>query len=206
MNKLIGLLFFFMCLGCNNKPTCNVNPKVLKTNDSIIALYKLERGDSMFLKRMEEPKLESSKEEEIYRFTIRTTFGNTYIYKINKKADNYFITSKSYLNYKDDDLKHERRIMVNRLGKEQKKIISPENWITIKNSLDALNFWNFPVIEKNPPLYLGEGYIIEGYTSKKNECTNRNYHIVLRVCPNDSTLYKSIFNKVIKLAKNQKHN
>jgi hypothetical protein len=85
------------------------------------------------------------------------------------------------------------------LSKERKTLLSAQNWTAIKKSLDAIHFWRLPVRD-NQYFLDGVIYLAEGYTSKKNECTGRNYHAVARTSPADSTLYKSLFNQIEELA------
>jgi hypothetical protein len=198
---LITSSFLIACMGCNNKPNCNLDTKVLKKNDSLIAVLKSRKSLYFYLNKLKEPELEFFKEEkETYRFFVLSSFGDYHSYRINKSGNKYVILSKSYFEYKEDTLQHEN-IRIDSLSKERKTILSKQNWASIKKSLDAMNFWSLPVQDKDEHSYLdGVIYLAEGYTSEKNECTGRNYHAVMRISPADSTRYKSVFKQIEELA------
>ncbi|HKX86812.1 MAG TPA: hypothetical protein VJL37_09065 [Flavobacterium sp.] len=194
---LITLSFLIACMGCNNKPNCHLDAEVLRKNDSTIAVMKSKKTLSHFLNRLQEPELASLKEEEIYRFWVLSSFGDYHSYRINKSGDSYVILSKSYFECKEDTLQH-KNIRIDSLSKERKTIVSTQDWKAIKNSLDGIHFWRLPVRYKE--YYLdGVAYIVEGYTSEKNECTGRNYHAVARISPADTTRYKLVFEQIEKL-------
>jgi hypothetical protein len=193
MNKILILLFILtFILGCQNKAKCNLDNQILKSNDSIILKVKSDKTLTKLLVKMEDTQLEASKNES-YRFMILGAWGGKQFYKIVNDSDNITIASKGYWNYYDD-------IEVDSLGYENIRKIHITDWLEIKNSLDELNFWSLPVrVIDDLRVLDGASYVIEGYNTEKNECTNRNYHITARISPSDSTLYKSIFKKVIKL-------
>ncbi|MCL9805755.1 hypothetical protein NAT51_12460 [Flavobacterium amniphilum] len=198
---LISLSLLIACMGCNNKQDCNLDTEVLRKNDSLITVLKSEKSLNFYLSKLKEPELDSFKEEkETYRFLVLSSFGDYHSYRVNKSGDRYVITSKSFFRYKEDTLKH-REIRIDSLSKERKTVVSAQSWTAIKKSLDDMNFWSLPVKDKGKHYYLdGVIYFIEGYTSEKNECTGRNYHVAMRICPEDSTRYKSIFKRISKLA------
>lgn len=197
MKYITVVLLFIFFTNCRQKPICTVNAAVLKSNDSILLEVKKEKFLLHFLNKMEEPELENLN-EETYRFMIVGPFGDNRIYRIRKDNEHYVLISKSYKTFLSDSSKIEE-VRIGRLSREIKTTIQLKDWNEIKNSIDKLNFWAMPVRIKDNHYLDGTGYVIEGYTTIKNECTNRNYHATQRISPNDTTLYKSLFNQVIKL-------
>lgn len=199
MNNFLSFLFLFLILtGCQNRPDCNVNDRVLKENDSILLDVKVKKSFSIFLNKMKEPELRSFGGES-YRFIIRGPFGDNEIYRVSKGSDGYVISSKRYLGHFDKNYNWEETA-IDSLTDEKKSLIDASKWKEFKKNIDQLNFWTLPV-KINDNHYLdGTSYLIESYNSKGNECTNRFYHATVRISPNDTTLYKSLFKRVQKLS------
>jgi hypothetical protein len=171
---------------------CNLDNQVLKANDSILLKAKNDKLLSKLLAKMDEPELEFS-DNEVYRFMTFGAWGNKQFYRVVNDSDNITITSKKYWKHYDD-------IEIDSIGQEKTQKISTTDWKEIKNSLSELNFWTLPVRNYDEHYLDGTGYVIEGYNPIKNECTKRNYHVTTRTSPRDTTLYKSIFKKIFKLA------
>ena len=195
---LLGLLLFFT--GCEKKVVCHIDPKTLKSNDSILSKVKSEKSFVELLNKFKEPELESLN-RETYRFLILSSFGNYKTYRVNKISDNYVITARNYVKYFEDTISHEE-IAINRLDKKSETTISEIQWLEIKAMIDKIDFWELAV-SKNERYLDGTAYIIEGYNLEKNACTQRNYHATSRISPGDSTIYKSIFNKISKFAEHK---
>lgn len=195
---LFGLLLLFT--SCEKKVTCHIDPKTLKSNDSIISKVKSEKSFVQLLNKVKEPELETLN-RETYRFLILSSFGNYKTYRINKYSDNYIITTRNYVKYFEDTISHEE-IAINRVGKKSETTISETQWLEIKALIDKIDFWELPVSKKERYLD-GTAYIIEGYSLEKNACTQRNYHVTSRISVSDSTIYKSIFNKISKFAEHK---
>lgn len=192
MSKILKLLSLsILCVACQNKINCNLDSDILKANDSILLSLKSDTLLTQFLNKMEEPILESHN-GETYRFMILGPWGHNQICKLNKTSDNITLSSKRYWKEHND-------IEIDSLGQEITKIIKEDDWRKIKNSLDELNFWNLPVRIDDNHYLDGTGYIIEGFSSIKNECTKRNYHATARISPPDTTLYKAVFEEIIDL-------
>jgi hypothetical protein len=183
---------------CKQKSVCNLDPKLLKSNDSILSKAKKEGVFKQFLNQLKEPELETLK-QETYRFLTIGSFGDYETYRVNKNGDNYSITFKSYYKYFENPITY-KQTEIDSLTKESTINISENDWSEIKNILNKLHFWELPVRTKERYLD-GTAYIIEGYSLEKNNCTERNYHATTRTSPMDSTLYKSLFNKIIKFTK-----
>lgn len=169
-----------------------MSEKLLKSNDSILLKVKSDKIFPNFLNKMNEPKLETFK-GETYRFIIVGAFGNNEVYRINKNSNEYYINTKTYFKNLGDKT-------IDSLSKEKKIKINENNWLQIKNSIYKLNFWCLPVRINDNHYLDGTGYLIEGYNIEKNECTNRNYHATIRISPSDTTEYKKLFKKIIKLS------
>ncbi|MFM9989665.1 hypothetical protein [Flavobacterium sp.] len=147
------------------------------------------------MNKLKEPELETL-DRETYRFLILSSFGNYKTYRVNKNSDNYIIIAKNYVKYFEDTITH-KEIVINSLVKKSETAISEAQWLEVKALIDKIDFWELPV-SKNERYLDGTAYIIEGYSLEKNACTQRNYHVTSRISPNDSTIYKSIFNKISK--------
>jgi hypothetical protein len=192
MNKILTfLLTLVICSGCQNKIDCKMDADILKANDSIITKVKSDKQFSEFLTKINEPDLESL-ESETYRFLIVGAWGNIKCYRLHKNSNEHTLTFKSYWKALND-------IQIDSLGKDTKITLKIKDWNEIKNSLENINFWKSPVRMDDNHYLDGTGYVIEGYSNLKNECTNRKYHVTSRISPRDTTLYKRIFNKIEEL-------
>lgn len=196
--KLIILVFLFS--NCQQKKECNLNVDILKSNDSILSKIKSDGILKKNLNKIKEPELENLK-RETYRFMIMSSFGDYQIYRVNKNYDNYDITFKNYTKNIYDPITYEKKF-IDSLSKESSQKISENDWFEIKENLDELNFWQLP-INTNESYLDGVAYIIEAYNLEKNVCTERNYHATSRISPNDTTKYKLLFKKIIKLTKKE---
>lgn len=187
-------LLLLLCTNCKKKVSCHIDLKTLKSNDSTILKVKNEKYFVQLLKRLKEPELETLN-QETYRFLILSSFGNYKSYRLSKNSNNYIITAKNYSLYSQDTISF-KEIEINRLDKKNETVISETQWLEVKSLLDKIDFWELPV--KTNERYLdGTAYVIEGFTLEKNSCTQRNYHITSRISVKDSTMYKSIFNKIL---------
>jgi hypothetical protein len=199
MKKIFTLLILtFFLLSCQQKKVCNLNPKLLKSNDSILSKVKKEGFFKQYLNQLKEPELDTYK-QETYRFLTIGSFGDYETYRVNKNGNIYSITFKSFHKYFENPITY-KQTEIDSLTKESKINISENDWTEIKENLDKLNFWQLPV-NTNEHYLDGTAYIIEAYNLEKNYCTERNYHATSRICPKDSSLYKSIFEKIIKFTK-----
>lgn len=180
-----------MCLACQSKINCNLDSETLKVNDSILLKIKSDRVLAQFLNKMEEPLLESYK-GEVYRFMILGPWEANQIYRLMKTSDSITISSKKYWKEYND-------IEIDSLEQEITKIIKEDDWRKIKNSLNELDFWKLPVRIDDDYYLDGTGFLIEGFSSIKNNCTNRYYHATLRTWPKDTTLYRALFEQVTNL-------
>jgi hypothetical protein len=200
MAKVLTFTFFlFFCISCKRDNNCKLNHDILKFNDSVLLKATKEKPYLDFLTKMKEPKLEFLN-EEVYRFVIMEAFGNIQVYRLNKEGSRYIIRLKKYVEYVSDTINY-NEMKIDSLSNEVKKPISENDWNAIKNKLNEMNFWNLPVLGEKHLYVDGAPYFIEAYNPIKNICTNRNYHAVQRTSPNDSTKFKSIFKKIIDLAK-----
>ncbi|GGZ65270.1 hypothetical protein [Mesonia mobilis] len=166
---------------------------ILQANDSIIAKIKSDKEYSKFLTKINEPNLENL-EGETYRFLIIGPWGNSSIYRLNKNADKITLSSNKYWQEIND-------IQIDSLEKIEKINLKIKDWNKIKNLLNEINYWKSPVRINDNHYLDGTGFIIEGYSNLKNECTNRNYHATSRISPKDTTKYRGIFKKIDQLAK-----
>ena len=189
MKKAILLYLLLLIVGCTQKTDCNSNEDILKFNDSILLKSKSEKWLSKFLTYTNDSELNESK-GKTYRFMILGPWGGISSYKVSKIDDKISITEKKYWKYYND-----RRI--DSLGKERTKKLNIKDWNDLESSLNKLNFWNLPVIKKDDYRVLdGTSYIIEGYSTLTNKCTNRNYHLTNRISPSKSSEYKLLFNEI----------
>ena len=203
MTKTIILLavLFLTILSCQKKEcTCEVDPKIIIENDSLINVYindsisinpvtKIHRNE-YYWNRFNEPIL-NDQENESYRFSIVVLLADYFkVFRVEKKNSKYQLYAKEYAvatasTYREDSL-------VSSISKE----ISKAEWQSIKNTFEGNCFWTMEVSEKKQYLD-GTGWTLEGFKNGNN-CTESDYHIVYRTSP-DSSSFKSICEKIIAL-------
>lgn len=211
MNKTIILLtvFFVTILSCQKKEcACDIDPKVLIENDSIInealrrefmdydgkpfVVDSSKNHYERYWKKFDEPLLGNQKNES-YRFSISFLLYNYFkVYRVEKKNNKYKSEIKIYARCMTSGCRGDS--LVSQISKEISKI----EWQEITNVLEENCFWTMATDIKSDDNYLdGSSWSLEGFKNYNN-CTSSSFHAVGRASP-DSSGFTVICEKIMEL-------
>ncbi|MGC4104073.1 hypothetical protein [Ferruginibacter sp.] len=177
ISKILPALMVITFIGCKEeKNPCSISEAILKNidkEDSLINLPEVKKRDSIWnLKTYNEPSLITAQNDS-YRFTLASAFEGVHIYRVEKNNDHYKATIKFIADPGIEPVVKEFSIP----GK---------TWNNIVDSLAADSFWTYPSSIDRSGLD-GATWVLEGYKSKPDRCTGKNYHRLMRWSPIDST-------------------
>ena len=196
LRLIIILSIFTLFLNCKSNLDCEIDPLVIKSNDSIIS--KMESNSSGqkwwndYLRKLDEPILKKT-DKEVYRLLIYNSMKqSSKTYRIFKNWNSYKLVYKEFGNEDSDKIADE--LFVN---KEME--LSKKEWIGFQKLLQNSEFWSLPVtIDRNG--FDGTSWVLEGMNPKGNECTNRKYHLITRWQPIDTMKVMELNYKLIELS------
>ncbi len=171
-----SLFFLLISTSCRENLDCTVDQSMVHSNDSTIAALLESRRFNAYWDRIPEPQLSKSN-AETYRFIFHHERYSD-IYTLVNEGDSYQLTLKEY----------------QRLGEREKKdsllsaviaTISEDDCMMFNAALDEMKYWSTPVIDDRRVLD-GSGWALEGFMPDANNCTERTYHIVVRISPEPS--------------------
>ncbi|WP_271784860.1 WG repeat-containing protein [Aquimarina algiphila] len=181
------------------KKDCDIDYNLIKKNDSIIASFDMKTTmEARFWwnrwNNMNEPNLREATIES-YRLTIIGDAITVFRIQKNKKAMKLIeklqlATSKYRPEPEDFPPFHY----------SEKKIKASE-WNDFVELINQMNFWTMPVNIDNTVLLNNDSpfLLLEGITSELNNCTKRNYHMVIRETSMDTTNFKKFYDKIYEL-------
>jgi hypothetical protein len=178
LQVIFFLIFSLYLISCQEETNpCLLSKAVLKdiqTLDSLTKRPEIRQRDIVWMKQnYNEPSLLNAK-TETYRFIWFSSFDTTKICRIEEINGLYKLTKKVFSSHRDT------------IGSTNEFIITKNDWNSIVNNLAGLNFWTYPHKVDRKGLD-GATWILEGYKPIKDKCTLKNYHMISRWSPTDTT-------------------
>jgi len=170
------MLMLFVSCQVNTNP-CSLSDEVLQDIQKLDSTIKVPEIRKMIRDRDkinydEHSLLDAT--TETYRFMWSSSFDGTDIYRIEAINGYFKATTKSFVSHQDS------------IGTIREFNISKEDWTKIVGGFVAHNFWTYPSSIDRRGLD-GASWTIEGYKPIKDECTQRNFHLIYRWSPIDTT-------------------
>ncbi|HBC04033.1 MAG: hypothetical protein CL528_07725 [Aequorivita sp.] len=199
MNRTLIYSCFLIILfsACKTKKNCDFNTEIRKQNDSIIASLESDPEDSAwwknYLYRIDEPSLKTEKQES-YRLMIHNSMSkSSEIYRIYNKNGSYEFVSKK-LERRENGNKKDTVLQLT------KRDLTENQWNEFKSLTERTKLWNLLVAIERSGLD-GQNWVIEAQMPNKENCTEREYHVVVRWQPIDTTEFMRLSRKLIELGK-----
>ncbi len=184
------------------KNDCDIDYNLVKKNDSIIASFDLKttmeartwwnRWGSM-----NEPNLKEETTES-YRLTTIHGDGGITVIRIQKNKKTIKLIEKLQLattKYRPDP----EDIFTD----YSERNLKANEWNDFVELVNQMNFWTMPAKIDNTILVNNDSpfLLLEGITPEHNNCTKRNYHMVIRESPIDrATNFKRLYDKIYELS------
>lgn len=177
---LILLLIFSNCK--DEVCGCEVDKSTQKKNDSIITLVKENRIKHNFWGSMNEPYLDTFK-NEAYRVYVLNSFGEyRKIVRIENTGKQYQLTVKKYHDALMFGGDYDTIPCIN-----YTKPLSENQWTEITKVINGNCFWTMKSIMGNPRTCLDEGVLFIEGNNPQMKCSHlKQYHIVGGSCGVDS--------------------
>jgi hypothetical protein len=187
---ILSLIFSLLLTSCQDKNPCNLSKEFFDDQATIDSIINLPDTSSYYIRWMDaynEPSLFRAG-KETYRFIWSSSFDGQEVDRIEESNGKYKVVKKVYVNRRD------------KVGITSEFEVSRDVWNTIVSTLAKGGFWTYkPVTDR--PGFDGATWTLEGYKPVKDKCTSRNYHMVHRWSPNDST-FISMCNLFFELKEN----
>ena len=194
LKTLFTLLFIAILSSCySEKCNCPLDNETLKEN--IESFKEIEKSDSWSELGLEDY---TSFKNDTYRLIIYPSWTDSEIseYKLENGWGDPKISVNRY-----ERIDNREKTQLKKIGQTEELYLSENDWNQFDNLITKQCFWTMPVRSKS--MYLdGTGWILEVKKARKNNCSNRNYHIVSRVA--DSPEYFELCDKLLKLANSSK--
>ena len=196
MHKIITLLSVLVIItGCNREIHCKVDYSIIMANDSLITKFESDSSGQKwwndYLRKINEPKLKGEKNESYRLMIYNSMWASSKIYRIYKDSNSYKLVFKEFggeqIEPKDSKLTSNKEID-----------LSKKKWTEFQNLLKDTEFWGLPVT-MNRMGFDGTTWMLEGRNPDKNNCTNREYHMVSRWQPLDSMKVMKLNRKLVEL-------
>ena len=197
IRKLFYIFLVLAIFSCKNQTLTDEELSLIKANDSLITkIFSKPIYWQKELKKIDEPNLINTTDKEIYRLTLNhSMFGYKDVYKLIRDSNNITLITKIYdKEYIKDDLKIY-------LKESKKRVLNISEWNDFLKVIKKSNYWMLPVTKKTSG-FDGTTWILEGVTPSSNNYSNRKYHLVSRWSPNDTTKFRVLCDKLIRLSEN----
>lgn len=186
MNKLLSYLFLLLLASCSNPNPhhCKIDQTVISKNDSTLNDAREQKGYYSFLKRTNEPKLETFS-NKAYRLIVYYSFDrDCWIYRIKQTSSGGELTlKKTYQQAYKDYCGARDTIIVKKINQKQ--------WQKIEYVLSSNCFWTVPLSTDRRGLD-GASYILEAFDPEANNPIGKNYTSVARWSPDQGTGFRKI--------------
>lgn len=197
MQRIIIIFsILILAISCKNNVDCGIDPIVIKSNDSIISNVESDLSGQKwwndYLKKLEEPTLKNLKKESYRLMIYNTREESSKTYRIYKTWNSYKLVYKEF--GKEDSYGIATKLVLNR-----KSELSKNEWFEFQELLQNIGFWSLPVrIDRIG--FGGTNWLLEGRNPSGNQCTNREYHAVVRWQPIDTMKVMKLNYKLIELS------
>lgn len=176
--RLIVLTMFLQLLiSCRNENPCALSKEAmrdLKVLDSMAQDPVARQIHAAFLEVNYKEPLLLEAERETYRFIFSSSMDTSMIWRIEDWDGHYKLTHKVFVSHEDT------------VGRVSELELTQNQWNHVVNRLEELNFWIYPTTIQRQGLD-GAVWTLEGYKTVKDKCSQRNYHIVSRWSPVDTS-------------------
>ena len=145
------------------------------------------------LSKIDEEELPNDKIDVVRLIVIHSMFGYADVYKLIDLDDIKII---SVMRYDKEFTKDYEELGV--LKSIESKEVSEVEYNNLKKEIDNLRIWELPVTNDYSG-FDGSTYVLELNRLKENKKVKRNYHLVSRWSPQDSTRFRIICEKLMGL-------
>jgi len=173
------------------KNNCDIDHNLVKKNDSIIASFDIKTILESYWNSMNETDLRKMT-SVAYRLTSIHRDGRIKVVRIQKNKNSIELIIKKQLGTTKYRSKPEGVFT-----DCSKRNLKTNEWNDFIELTNQMNFWTMPVKINKTRLDGDSSFLLlEGITPELNNCTKRNYHMVINETSMDTTNFKKLYDKI----------